>query len=96
MAEPNDRLRALCRTNSGFAIAEEDLKERGPGDFLGTRQHGEKLLPALLLEGGAAILEETHACLTELNRPEYKEEWECVRRQAEDVYRRLTADVAMN
>ena len=37
------RLRALCRTDDGFAIAEEDLALRGPGDFLGQRQHG---LPA--------------------------------------------------
>ncbi len=38
------RLRALCKTNDGFAIAEEDLKLRGPGDFFGSRQSG---LPAL-------------------------------------------------
>jgi ATP-dependent DNA helicase RecG len=31
------------RTNDGFEIAEVDLKLRGPGDFLGTRQSG---LPA--------------------------------------------------
>ena len=34
------RLNALCRTNDGFKIAEEDLKLRGPGDFFGNRQHG--------------------------------------------------------
>ncbi|MBQ9980663.1 MAG: ATP-dependent DNA helicase RecG [Oscillospiraceae bacterium] len=34
------RLKALERTNDGFAIAEEDLKQRGPGDFFGSRQHG--------------------------------------------------------
>jgi len=28
------------RTGDGFRIAEEDLKIRGPGDFLGTRQSG--------------------------------------------------------
>ena len=34
------RLRTMCRTNDGFAIANEDLKLRGPGDFFGSRQHG--------------------------------------------------------
>ena len=37
------RLKALCATNDGFKIAEEDLKLRGPGDFFGSRQSG---LPA--------------------------------------------------
>ena len=41
-----ERLDVLCRTNDGFAIAEEDLKTRGPGDFFGDRQHG---LPTLRL-----------------------------------------------
>jgi ATP-dependent DNA helicase RecG len=34
------RLEVLCATNDGFRIAEEDLKIRGPGELLGTRQHG--------------------------------------------------------
>ena len=37
------RLKLMTKTNDGFVIAEEDLKMRGPGDFLGTdgaRQSG--------------------------------------------------------
>ncbi|HZX35609.1 MAG TPA: ATP-dependent DNA helicase RecG [Thermodesulfobacteriota bacterium] len=34
------RLKVLERTMDGFQIAEEDLKIRGPGDFIGTRQSG--------------------------------------------------------
>lgn len=34
------RLTAMCKTNDGFRIADEDLKLRGPGDFFGSRQHG--------------------------------------------------------
>jgi len=34
------RLGILCETTNGFRIAEEDLKIRGPGELLGTRQHG--------------------------------------------------------
>lgn len=39
-AEAKARVRILCTNSDGFAIAEEDLKLRGPGDFFGTRQHG--------------------------------------------------------
>lgn len=35
-----ERLRMLVKTNDGFAIAEKDLEMRGPGEFLGKRQHG--------------------------------------------------------
>ena len=34
------RIKAFCKTNDGFRIAEEDLKMRGPGDFFGARQSG--------------------------------------------------------
>lgn len=36
----NQRLSVLTSTNDGFKIAEEDLKQRGPGQFLGNRQSG--------------------------------------------------------
>jgi ATP-dependent DNA helicase RecG len=35
-----ERLEALVRSNDGFAIAEEDLRIRGPGEFFGFRQWG--------------------------------------------------------
>ena len=34
------RLQVIKECRDGFKIAEEDLKLRGPGDFLGSRQHG--------------------------------------------------------
>jgi len=34
------KLKVMCDTSDGFVIAEEDLKIRGPGDFLGTKQSG--------------------------------------------------------
>ncbi len=38
--EAQQRLRAVARTTDGFALAEEDARLRGLGDFFGTRQHG--------------------------------------------------------
>jgi ATP-dependent DNA helicase RecG len=36
----NERLKAMAETNDGFVLAERDLQQRGPGEFLGTRQAG--------------------------------------------------------
>jgi ATP-dependent DNA helicase RecG len=44
--EAKSRLRIMEKTNDGFVIAEHDLKMRGMGDLLSTRQHG---LPDLRL-----------------------------------------------
>ncbi|MBC7347390.1 MAG: ATP-dependent DNA helicase RecG [Clostridia bacterium] len=39
-AQARERLRILSNCHDGFAVAEADLRLRGPGDFFGTRQHG--------------------------------------------------------
>ena len=36
----NERLQAMAEFNDGFVLAERDLQQRGPGEFLGTRQSG--------------------------------------------------------
>jgi ATP-dependent DNA helicase RecG len=38
--QDNERLVLLTKTSDGFKIAEEDLRLRGPGQFLGSRQSG--------------------------------------------------------
>ena len=48
------RLKAFCKTNDGFRIAEEDLAIRGPGDFFGSRQSG---LPAFRVANLSCDLE---------------------------------------
>ena len=39
--ETKERLSVLLKAKNGFAIAEEDLRLRGPGDFFGIRQSGD-------------------------------------------------------
>ncbi len=48
------RIETMVRERDGFAIAEQDLAQRGAGDFLGMRQHGEGMA---LRVGGALDLE---------------------------------------
>lgn len=40
-AEARERLETMVATSNGFEIAERDLRQRGPGEFFGTRQHGD-------------------------------------------------------
>lgn len=69
-----ERLRVLVNTNNGFEISAEDLRLRGPGDILGTRQSG---LPAFLLGNlveDTKIIETTKKdCLEILQHAEEKE-----------------------
>lgn len=47
----HNRLMTMKKYSNGFKIADEDLKQRGPGDFFGERQHGlPKLKIADMLE----------------------------------------------
>jgi ATP-dependent DNA helicase RecG len=55
------RLQIMRRSNDGFAIAEQDLKLRGPGELLGTRQTG-------LLQMRIADLQRDADLLTEVRR----------------------------
>ncbi len=47
-----ERLLAVTRTQDGFALAEEDLRLRGPGEFWGTRQSG---IPQLSVAQSAGV-----------------------------------------
>jgi len=54
--EARRRLAILCETSDGFRIGEEDLKIRGPGEILGTAQHGELSLRAADLGRDGSLL----------------------------------------
>jgi len=60
------RLSVMTRINDGFAIAEEDLKLRGPGDFFGSRQHGMPALKIADLSYDIEILKQAQSASEEL------------------------------
>jgi ATP-dependent DNA helicase RecG len=51
-----NRLAIMCETTDGFEIADRDLALRGPGDFIGNRQHGLPKLNIADLETDLAVL----------------------------------------
>ncbi len=58
--EGRRRLEVMCATTDGFAIAEEDLKLRGPGETYGLRQSGLSDLRVADLVKDARLLDRAH------------------------------------
>jgi ATP-dependent DNA helicase RecG len=65
-ATARQRLEVLVRSNDGFEIADMDLRLRGPGQVLGTRQSGLPDLALASLADDGDVLEEARACAREL------------------------------
>ena len=96
MAKENERLSALVRSNDGFEIASEDLKERGPGDLLGTRQHGLVPLPGQKQAFDVRTIDDTRRELDLLRTPGHEQELMLLTEAARERYSDILADVAMN
>ena len=60
------RLKVIYESTDGFEIAREDLKIRGPGEFLGARQSGAALLRFADLERDLDLVEKARAVADEL------------------------------
>ena len=72
--EVEKRLGILCRYESGFKIAEFDLKNRGPGDFFGQRQHGELRFKIADLAADISLIEQTKALAERMDKEKRKGE----------------------
>ncbi len=70
-----ERLKAIFEYNDGFAIAREDLRIRGPGEFIGARQSGVALLRYADLQTDTALIEAARALSVRLleTRPDIVE-----------------------
>lgn len=86
------RLEILTRTRDGFAIAEEDLLQRGPGDVLGTAQSGlpgldapalERLTDTRLIAAARRLADLTLAHDPDLSRPEHLPWKDCLQRDGD-------------
>ena len=62
------RIAVMRRTNDGFEIAKEDMRQRGPGEILGTRQTGQTCFRVadLTRDQDRELLKETYAVATDL------------------------------
>lgn len=77
--EGRARMQVMTATSNGFVIAEEDLKIRGPGELMGTRQSGlpdlkiaDLIRDAGLLETAKKAAEELLERDPELSAPEHR------------------------
>lgn len=87
-----ERMQTLVDSNDGFAIAEKDLRLRGPGDLMGTLQHGQPNFHVADLVQDANLLERARETARKLvaERALDKPEWALVvertrARRAEDA-----------
>jgi ATP-dependent DNA helicase RecG len=60
------RLKVIYESTDGFEIAREDLRMRGPGEFLGARQSGAPLLRFADLERDVDLVEKARSVADEL------------------------------
>jgi ATP-dependent DNA helicase RecG len=86
--EGEARLQVMTETTDGFVIADEDLRLRGPGEFLGTRQSGILKLRIANILGDSEILKDARTEAFKRLKADPGMETPEHRRLAEDLRRR--------
>ncbi len=83
--EAQARLEAFVKERDGFALAEADLRQRGPGEFFGTRQAGVDMFHIGDLTADLRVLEEARTAAQETLAvaPDLTGEWDAVREEME-------------
>ena len=93
--ETEQRLKILTTNTDGFKIADEDLKLRGPGDFLGSKQHGLPPMRIADIFGDVALLKITGVAAEEVLNldPALKtQKNSALRQEVIDFYNRLNGN----
>jgi ATP-dependent DNA helicase RecG len=91
------RLEVLVRSNDGFEIAEMDLRFRGPGQVLGTRQSGlPDLALASLADDGSVLEEARDEAASILKEDPDLKSFEHIRELLEQQRKRAAAAVQLN
>jgi len=97
VGEENERLRVLTQTNDGFEIARRDLELRGPGELLGTQQHGVSLWAGGADMMNGKLLHDAAACARDMAESDaFKPFWQALLKQADDLLRRSLRDVSVS
>lgn len=93
----NERLRVLTQTNDGFEIARRDLLLRGPGELLGTQQHGAALWAGGLDMMDGKLLHDTATCAKELSEGEaFRPAWQALLLRADELLQRSLHNVSVS
>ena len=96
-AQARQRLDVLVRSTDGFEIAEMDLRLRGPGQVLGTRQSGLPDLALASLADDGAVLEDARSAAKELlERDPDLGDHVLLKAQLDDQQRRLSGGTPLN
>lgn len=90
------RMQIMKETNDGFLIAQKDLELRGPGEFLGTRQHGTDGLYAAKLASNMDVLLQAQAAADALMREGETGENAALFERAKGLYEKRMQDIANN
>ena len=93
--EENERMLTMTQTNDGFEIAQKDLLLRGPGDFIGTRQHGDDSASLITSTMDAKLLEQVSNAAREILNQGGEESARLIE-LASERYGTMLGDIAMN
>ncbi len=90
------RLKVMTETTDGFKVAEADLAQRGPGEFLGARQSGMIDMHVMKYLKDVKLLADVDAAVRELGKPEHAAEYEQLLEAARVKFERKVEGIVFN